>query len=161
MDTVSHLQFGYFDLVNPVDQVKHGSQGSDSKNNMIHVYSRHAQDQYCGFSFESLAPVLMISDYYHLIIGQMIRFYSRWQYDWFSQGRAVFQGVWVVTYTILLCLWIIQCCLFSPVISLDRVMMTFISFRACTTRNWTRKFTEKIDLANLSQGNGLEICQMM
>ena len=27
--TVSHLQFGYFDLVNPVDQVKHGSQGND------------------------------------------------------------------------------------------------------------------------------------
>ena len=82
--TVSHLQFGYFDLVNPVDQVKHGSQGSDSKNNIAYICSRHAQDQYCGFSFESLALVLLISDYYHLIIGQMIKFYSRWQYDWFS-----------------------------------------------------------------------------
>ena len=29
--TVSHLDFRYFDLVNPVDQVNHGSQGSDSK----------------------------------------------------------------------------------------------------------------------------------
>ena len=28
---VSHLDFGYFDLVNPVDQVNHVSQGSDSK----------------------------------------------------------------------------------------------------------------------------------
>ena len=31
IDTVSHLDFGYFDLVNPVDQVNHASQGSDSK----------------------------------------------------------------------------------------------------------------------------------
>ena len=29
--TVSHFDFGYFDLVNPVDQVNHISQGSDSK----------------------------------------------------------------------------------------------------------------------------------
>ena len=31
IDTVSHLDFGYFDSVNPVDQVNHGSQGSGSK----------------------------------------------------------------------------------------------------------------------------------
>ena len=80
----SHLQFWYFDLVNLVDQVKHGSQGSDSENNMVYICFRHAQDQYYGFSFESLALVLLISDYYHLIIGQMIKFYSRWQYVWFS-----------------------------------------------------------------------------
>ena len=78
IDTVSHLQFVYFDLVNPVDQFNHGSQGSDSKYNMIYICSRHAQDQYCGFSFESLAPSLTISDYYHFIIGQMIKFYYRW-----------------------------------------------------------------------------------
>ena len=76
--TISHLQFGYFDLVNLVDQVKHGSQGSDSKN-MAYICSRLAQDQYCGSSFESLAPDLMISDYYHFIIGQLIKFYYRWQ----------------------------------------------------------------------------------
>ena len=29
MDTASHLQFGYFDLVNPANQVKHDSQGSE------------------------------------------------------------------------------------------------------------------------------------
>ena len=51
MDTISHLQFGYFDLVNPVDQVKHGSQGSDSKNKSGYIYSRHAQDKNYGFSF--------------------------------------------------------------------------------------------------------------
>ena len=84
MDTISHLQFGYLDLVNLVDQVKHGSQGSDSKYNMIYICSRHAHDQYCGFSFESLAPVVLKSDYYHFIIDQMIKFYYRWQYDEFS-----------------------------------------------------------------------------
>ena len=47
-----------------LDQVKHSSQGGDSKNNMVYICSRHAQDQYCGFSFESLAPVLLISDYW-------------------------------------------------------------------------------------------------
>ena len=78
IDIVSHLDFRYFDLV------KHGSQGHDSKNNMIYICSRHAQNRYYGFSFESLAPILLLSDYYHLIIGQMIKFYSRWQYDWFS-----------------------------------------------------------------------------
>ena len=31
IDTISHLDFGYFDLVNPVYQVNHVSQGSDSK----------------------------------------------------------------------------------------------------------------------------------
>ena len=67
-----------------VDQVKHGSQGSDSENNMGYICSKHAQDQYYGFSFESLAPVLLISDYYPLIIAQMIKFYYRWQYVWFS-----------------------------------------------------------------------------
>ena len=41
------------------------------------VDRRHAQDQYYSFSFESFAPILQISDYYHLIIGQMIKFYSR------------------------------------------------------------------------------------
>ena len=75
---VSHLQFGYFDPVNPVDQVKNSYQGSDSKNNIAYICSRHAQNQYYGFSFESLAPNLMISDYYHFIIGQMIKFYYRW-----------------------------------------------------------------------------------
>ena len=62
MDTVSHLQFEYFDLVNPVDQVKHGSQGSDSKNNNDYICSRRAQHQYYGLSFQSLALDLMISD---------------------------------------------------------------------------------------------------
>ena len=74
---VSHLQFGYFDLVNPVDQVKHGSQGSDSKNNMVYICSRHTQDQYYGFSFDISALYLVISDYYHFIIGQMIKFYYK------------------------------------------------------------------------------------
>ena len=78
MDTISHLQFGYFDMVNPIDQVKHGSQGSDSKTNMDYICFRHAQDQYYGFRFESLAPDLLISDYYHFIIGQMIKFYYIW-----------------------------------------------------------------------------------
>ena len=78
IDAASHLDFGYFDLVNPIDQVNHSSQGSDSKNNMIYICFRHAKNQYYGFSFESLAPVLLISGYYHLIIGQMIKFYSRW-----------------------------------------------------------------------------------
>ena len=82
--TVSHLQFGYFDLVNPVDQVKHGSQGIDSKKNIAYICSRHAKDQYFGFNFESLEPVLLISDYYHLIIGQLIKFYYKWQYVEFS-----------------------------------------------------------------------------
>ena len=54
------------------------------KKNMIYICSKHAQDQYYGFSFENLAPILLISDYYHLIIGQMIKFYFRWQYDLFS-----------------------------------------------------------------------------
>ena len=72
MGTVSHLQFGYFDLVNPVDQVKNGSQGSDSKNNNAYICSKHAQDQYCIFSFQRLAPDCMINDYYHFIIGQII-----------------------------------------------------------------------------------------
>ena len=31
IDTISHLDVGYFDLVNLVDQVNHGSQGNDSK----------------------------------------------------------------------------------------------------------------------------------
>ena len=82
--TVSHLQFGYFDLVNPVDQVKHGSQGSDSANNMVYICSRHAKHQYYGLGFEILAPYLQISDYYHFIIGQMIKFYYREQGFWFS-----------------------------------------------------------------------------
>ena len=84
IDTVPHLDFGYFDLVNSVDQVKHSSQGSDSKFNLVYICSRHAEDQYCGFSFESLAPGLLKSDYYILIIGQMIKFYYRWQYVGFS-----------------------------------------------------------------------------
>ena len=67
----SHFQFGYFDLVNTVDQVKHGSQGSDYKFGSAYICSRHAQDQYYGFSF-SLASDCMISDYYHFIIGQII-----------------------------------------------------------------------------------------
>ena len=84
IDAVSNLDFQYFDLVNPVNEDKQGSEGSDSKYNMVYICSRHAQDQYYSFSFESLAPFLMISAYYHLIIGQMIKFYSRSQYDWFS-----------------------------------------------------------------------------
>ena len=75
MDTVSHLQFGYFDLVNPIDQVKHGSQGNGSENNIVCICSRHAQYQYSSFRFESLALDLLINDYYHFIIGQMIKFY--------------------------------------------------------------------------------------
>ena len=68
MDTVSHFQFGYFDLVNPVDHVNHNSQGSDSK--IQHgLYLFQTCDQYCDFSFESFALVPLISDYYHLIIG--------------------------------------------------------------------------------------------
>ena len=67
--TVYHIQFGYFDLVNPIEQVKHGSEGSDSKNNIAYICSRHAQDQNCSFSFENLASVLKKSDYYHLIMG--------------------------------------------------------------------------------------------
>ena len=54
------------------------------KNNMVYICSRTAQDQYCGFSFESLAPVLLKSDYYLFIIGQMIKLYYRWQYVWSS-----------------------------------------------------------------------------
>ena len=78
IDTVSHLQFGYFDMVNPIDQVKHGSQGNESKNNSAYSYSIHAQDQYCGFNFGSLTTNFMISDYYHFIIGQMIKFDYIW-----------------------------------------------------------------------------------
>ena len=59
------------------DQVKHSSQGSDSKNNMAYICSRDAQDQFHGFSFESLAPDLLINDYYHFIIGQMIKIYYK------------------------------------------------------------------------------------
>ena len=44
------------------------------KYNMAYICSKHAQDQYCILSFESLAPVLQKSDYYHLIIGQMTYF---------------------------------------------------------------------------------------
>ena len=73
-DAVSHLQLGYFDLVNSVDQVKHGSQGNDSKNNMVYICSKHAQNQYCSFSFESLAPDPLISDYYHFILAKWSNF---------------------------------------------------------------------------------------
>ena len=78
--TASHLQFGYFDLVNPVDQVKHDSQGSDSKNSIAYICSRHAQDQYYGFSFQSLASDCIIIDYYHFIIGQIIFFITDGSY---------------------------------------------------------------------------------
>ena len=54
------------------------------KYNMVYICSKHAQDQYCILSFKSLASVLYKSDYYLLIIGQMIIFYSKWQYDWSS-----------------------------------------------------------------------------
>ena len=47
------------------------------KYNMVYICSKHAQDQYCGFIFDSLASDLTISDYYHLIMGQMIKFYYR------------------------------------------------------------------------------------
>ena len=67
-----------------VNFIVNSSQGSDSKYNMVYICSKHAQDQYRGFSFESMASVLLISDYYHLIIGQMIKFYYRWQYVGFS-----------------------------------------------------------------------------
>ena len=40
------------------DQVKHSSQGSDSKYNMVYICSRHTQDKYCIFGFKSLALVL-------------------------------------------------------------------------------------------------------
>ena len=72
--TVYRLQFGYFDRVNPVNQVKHSSQGNDSKNNIAYICPKHAQDQYCGFSFQSLALDLMISDYYHFIIAKWSNF---------------------------------------------------------------------------------------
>ena len=39
--TISHLNFGYFDLVNPVDQVKH-SKAVTPKNNIAYICSRHA-----------------------------------------------------------------------------------------------------------------------
>ena len=77
LSLVSHFQFGYFDLVNSVDQVKHSSQGSGYKFDSAYIYSKHTQDQYCGHSFQSLALDLMISDYYHFIIGQMINFYYK------------------------------------------------------------------------------------
>ena len=51
IDAVSHVDFGYFDMVNPVDQVKYGSQGSDSKTNNSYIFSRHAQDQYYDLIF--------------------------------------------------------------------------------------------------------------
>ena len=41
---LSHLKFEFFGLVNPIDQVKHGSQGSDYKNQqwlyLLHTYLR-------------------------------------------------------------------------------------------------------------------------
>ena len=49
--TVSHLDFGYFDLVNSIDRVNHVSQGSDSKIQHGLYCSKHAQDQYYSFSF--------------------------------------------------------------------------------------------------------------
>ena len=39
-------------------------------NNMFYICSRHAQDQYYGLSFESLAPILLISYYCHLILAK-------------------------------------------------------------------------------------------
>ena len=112
------------------------------KYNMVYICYRHAQDQYCGFNFESLASVLQKSYYYHLNIGQMIKFYSRWQYDWFSQRKAVFQGVSVVTYTILLCLQI-QSSQFSLVCTLERVMVDLSFSRDCTSRNELEKSLKK------------------
>ena len=67
--TVSHLDFGYFDLVTKLITVP---KAVTQKYNMVYICSRHAKDQYCGFSFESLALVLQKSDYYHLIIGQIV-----------------------------------------------------------------------------------------
>ena len=49
------------------------------KIDIAYIYYRHAQDQYRSFSFQNLAPDLLINDYYHFITGQMIKFYYRWQ----------------------------------------------------------------------------------
>ena len=54
------------------------------KHNCAYIYSKHAQDQYYGFNFQSLALDLMINDYYHFIIGQMINFYYKSQAFLFS-----------------------------------------------------------------------------
>ena len=48
------------------------------KSNMVYICSKNSQDQYYGISFESLALVLLKSDYYHFIIGQIIKFYYKW-----------------------------------------------------------------------------------
>ena len=55
----------------------------------------------------------------------------------------------LVTYTILLCLQIIHSNQFSPVCTLDRVMVDLSFSRGCTSKKWTREITKKIDLASL------------
>ena len=58
IDTVSHLGFGYFDLVNLVDQVNQGSQGSDSKiQHGLYLFEKCA-GPILQFQFLNFAPVL-------------------------------------------------------------------------------------------------------
>ena len=58
LNSVSHFRFGYFDLVNPVDQVKHGSQGNGYKFDSAYICSSHAQDQYCILSFHQMVTII-------------------------------------------------------------------------------------------------------
>ena len=55
---LSHLDFGYFAWSTQLTKSITFPKAVTQKYNMVYICSKHAQDQYCGFSFESLAPVL-------------------------------------------------------------------------------------------------------
>ena len=135
---LSHLDFGYFDLVNLLDQVKHGSQYSGSKTTLP-IFTPDMPRTNTAIPFFRVWPQIVWS---MIIITLLLAKLYNYCSDFGSSRAPVFQGVWVVTCTILLCLQILRCNQFA-VLSLKKDMMTFMIFRGCTIRKWTRKLLGK------------------
>ena len=100
-----------------------------TKINSAYISSRHAQDQYCSFSFQSLALVFMINDYYHFI---MVRSHFLLQiadqYGSPSEPQCPMGNLYHYTMSPNTFVQLV-----SPVLSLKEVMMIFIILRGCTT----------------------------
>ena len=129
-------------------QVNHGSQGSDSKiQHGLYLFQTCPQPilqfQFWEFGPSSPEKWLLSLSYWpnnHFLFQMAV---------WLVLlKKTVFQGVWVVTYTILLCLQIIQSSQFSPVCTLDRVMMDFSVSKDCTSKKWLNK---RVDVLKLTQ----------
>ena len=131
LSSVFHFQHGYFDLVNPVDQVKHVSQCSDYTNQQWLYFLETCRRLILESQFS-------LDGHSYWVLEFIILFYWLWPsfllWDNDIFGISVHQWVWVVTSTILPCLQTLLFNQFAPFLSWKKILMDFNIFRACTTK---------------------------